>query len=29
MNQEELKQKALELDKKDKLAHFRDQFEIG
>jgi kynureninase len=29
MNQDELKQKALELDKKDKLAHFRDQFEIG
>ena len=29
MNQDELKQKALELDKKDKLAHFRNQFEIG
>jgi kynureninase len=29
MNQEELKQKALELDEKDKLAHFRDQFKIG
>jgi len=29
MNQDELKQKALELDKRDKLAHFRDQFEIG
>ncbi len=29
MKQEELKQKALELDKKDKLAHFREQFEIG
>jgi kynureninase len=29
MNQDELKQKAIELDKKDKLAHFREQFEIG
>lgn len=29
MNQDELKQKALELDKNDKLAHFREQFEIG
>lgn len=29
MSQDELKQKALVLDKKDKLAHFRDQFEIG
>lgn len=29
MNEDELKQKALELDKKDKLAHFRDHFEIG
>jgi kynureninase len=29
MNQDELKQIALELDKKDKLAYFRNQFEIG
>ncbi len=29
MNQDELKQKALELDKRDKLSHFREQFEIG
>lgn len=29
MNQDELQQKALELDKKDKLAQFRNQFEIG
>lgn len=29
MNQDELNQIALELDKKDKLAYFRNQFEIG
>ncbi len=29
MTVENLKQKALELDKNDKLAHFRNQFEIG
>lgn len=29
MNQDELRQKAFELDKKDKLPHFREKFEIG
>jgi kynureninase len=29
MNQDEFRQKALELDKNDKLTHFREQFEIG
>ncbi|HLO42813.1 MAG TPA: kynureninase [Leadbetterella sp.] len=29
MNQDELRYKALELDVKDKLYHFRDRFEIG